>query len=408
MAASRRERTVTVYCIECGESIEAAARICDTCGAAQPVDDVPFVEPVPGAVAVAVAEAEPVAVAEPEPVAVAEPEPVAVAEPEPVAVAESEPEPEPVTTPIGTACAVCGRPLAPEARFCGGCGASRPAAEPAPPPPPAAAAPPRPAPQWQNSLPAQLRPAPPEVLGVCGLMGLAGVLTLWPALKVLPDVFDLLGAGGLARSFGLFLLSISLLLAFFGGACLFLAWRLRQADRVARGLTYVLLGGLTGSILFGNTHTTGLTIVMLTAAAAAAVLALAPGSREFFASGRQGEHPDGLVIARTIVSVWAAIMLVVGLTFLPLGSLGGKFVAVGAFLIAIGAAAFYLNARLAEGDETARIAVSAGAGVYFVLLLVLGDRSPGLLLPLAMVVGVAGYLWIPADVQEFFSRRPMR
>jgi hypothetical protein len=231
----------------------------------------------------------------------------------------------------------------------------------------------------------------------------AGLLVLWPAVKILPDLLDLLSSGGF--QFGLFLLAVWLLFAFFGGSCLYLAFRLTRADRVARGLSYVLMGGLALAILIGNEHTAGLTITMLLAAASVAVLALTPGPRAFFASGKQGEHPDGLVIARTLIAVWAVIMLAVGLVFLPLGGLGAKYVIVGLFFIGLGGGAFFLSSRLAQGDQTARIIVSAGAGIYLILLLILGDRDPGLLLPLAMVVGIGAYLWIPQDVQRFFNER---
>jgi hypothetical protein len=163
------------------------------------------------------------------------------------------------------------------------------------------------------------------------------------------------------------------------------------------------------ALLFSKARTTDLTFVMLLSAGAGLVLAFAPGSRAHFSGGYQGEHPEGVVIARTLVAVWAGLVALVGLLFLPLGSLGAKFVVVGLALLAMCAAAFYLNRRLATGDPMARIAISAGGALYLVLLLILGDRSAGLLLPLAMVVGIAAFLWIPADVQRFFaagSNRP--
>jgi hypothetical protein len=269
-----------------------------------------------------------------------------------------------------------------------------PRAAPAGSPPPRAAAP---------------RPAagvPPDLLAVCALMALAGLLTLWPVVTSVPDLLEIVfSSDSFSRAFGLLLLTFWLMLAFFGCACLLLAFRLTQGDRVARGLTYVLLGGLALSILVGNTKTTGLWITMLVSAAAVAVLALAPGPRAFFAQGAQGEHPDGLVIARTLIAVWAGIMAVAGLMMLPTGSLAAKYAIVGLLFLALGAVAFFLNSRLAHGDPVARVVVSTGAVVYLVLLLILGDRSPGLLLPLAMVIGVAGYLWIPADVQRYFTAR---
>ena len=119
---------------------------------------------------------------------------------------------------------------------------------------------------------------PADLVAVCALMALAGVLMLIPALRVIPDMLDLLTSGdGLGRSLGLLLATVWIVLAFFGGSCLFLAWRLTQSDRVARGLSYVLLGSLALSLLFSS-DATGLTVVALLSAAAGLVLAFSPGS----------------------------------------------------------------------------------------------------------------------------------
>jgi hypothetical protein len=335
-------------------------------------------------------EVEPVAVdpapeaVEPEPLAV-EPEPEAV-EPEPLAF-EPEPEavaPEPEHQPVAAA------------------------HEPAPPPTPPTPAPPSTptAPRdWQQSLPGPLRSVPPELLVICGLMALAGVLTLWPALKILPSIFDLLGTGGFGRDFGLLLLTVWVVLAAFGSACLLLAWRLAHADRVARGLTYVLLGGLAGSLLLGNVHDVQLTLVWIASLAAIAILALSPSTNAFFAGdgARQGDQPVPIVVARTLLAVWASCVGLVGLMFLPLGGLGGKYVVIGLVFLIIGGGGFALSSRLARADPTARLIATAGAGAFLVLLLILGRADPGLLLPLSLVIGVTFNLWIPAEAQAFFG-----
>ena len=158
-------------------------------------------------------------------------------------------------------CMKCATENAEESKFCGGCGAA------------IATAPPTPTPMavpsgqgfkasvgtLQKSMPGPFSKIPPELLVVCALMALAGVLTLLPVLRALPSTFDLLQFSII----GLYVLDVLLVLGFFGVACLILSWRLAHGDRVARGLTYVLLGGLGGSILFGETHGTSLILVML-------------------------------------------------------------------------------------------------------------------------------------------------
>lgn len=263
----------------------------------------------------------------------------------------------------------------------------------------------RPRPTWQQSLPAPFNAIPVEVLTICGLLAAAGVLTLWPAVRVLPDIFDLLGSGGIFRDLGLLLLTVWVVLALFGVGALVLAWRLAHADRVARGLTYVLCGGLGGSILLGDEQTTALVLVMLASFATIGILVAVPRVQAFFAGdgAPQGDMPVPIVIARTLVAIWAALVVLVGAMFLPLGGLGSKFVFVGVVLLVLGIGAFRLNGQLAAGDPVARNVVSAGGCVYAFLLVVLGRRDPGLLLPLSLAAGVLWNLWMPAEAQRHFA-----
>lgn len=238
-------------------------------------------------------------------------------------------------------------------------------------------------------------------------MAAAGALTLYPAVRVLPDIVEALSDSGLARTFGLLLLSVWAMLAFAGCALVYLAWRLGHGDRVARGLAYVLLGGLGTAILIGGHPPTEFVFVTVFCFAAVAVLGGAPRVRSFFAGADEpeGEQPTPVVIARTLVAVWSGVMIFVGVTWLPLGGLAQPFVPIGLALIAIGVAAWYLNRRLASGDPTARTIISAGAAVYLVLLLILGERQPGVIVPLSLAVGVVVHLWLPPQSQEYFAAK---
>lgn len=337
-------------------------------------------------------------------------------------------------------CPTCGRSLEGAVRFCFGCGTDlaaavthgaapaggvqSPPAQPAAPQPTAAyvspaaptlaagyapgAVPASNAPgqmAWQSRATGRFAMAPPELLAVCALMAIAGGLTLWPVIRVLPDIFDLFGDGEFGRDLGLLLLTVWVVLGLFGVACLLLAWRLGHADRVARGLTHVLLGGLGASILIGDVHDWQLIVVMLVGFGSMAVLAFAPRVQAYFTgpAARQYDAVASIVTARVLVAVWASIMVVVGAMFLPLSDIGQKFLVVGVFLVALGVGGFILNRRLDQADPLARILVSAGAAVYIILLLVVDRRDPGMILPLSLGAGVVYFLWFPAESREFFA-----
>jgi hypothetical protein len=282
--------------------------------------------------------------------------------------------------------------------------AAAPAAAAFPPPAGAPGRPPAPA-DWQRSLPAPFNAIPVAVVVVCALMAFAGLLVLWPVVAALPDTIELLGQGGLAFQIGLLVLTLWVVLGLFGAALLVLAWRLAHADRVARGLTYVLCADLGLSILFGDEQNGQLTLVMLACFGTIAALGVAPHVRAFFTGGEapQSGQPVALVVARTLVAVWAACITLVGAMFLPLSGLGTKFVLVGIAMLALGIGAFYLNGRLAERDRSARVIISWGAVLYGVLTLIIGRRDPGMLIPLGIVVGVTWNLWVPREAKVHFG-----
>jgi hypothetical protein len=178
-----------------------------------------------------------------------------------------------------------------------------------------------------------------------------------------------------------------------------------HADRVARGLSYVLLSGIAVSILFGEDHDTELVLAMLACIASVAVLAFSPRVNQFFLDEGAPDHgqPGPIVIARTLLAIWTGCALLLGAAFLPLGDIGGKWVIVGFVLLGLGAGAWRLNGRIAGGDPTARGLVTVGAILYGAALLILGDHSSGLLLPLALAVGIVWNLWYPEESKRHFD-----
>jgi len=370
----------SVSCRSCGTSITSSARFCENCGARQdaatpndPADDETLVQPRE---------------------AITSPVPVDLSKQradqrsgrlwarDPASSAPAEPAPPPTSPPVP--------PPAP---------AKQAAATPSPTVATARAR----ASDWQTSLPAPFNAVPLELLAACALMTIAGLLTLVPAIRMVPDIVELLGLRGFARQIGLLLLTVWTMLALVAVALIFLAWKIVHGDRVARGLSYVLLGGLGGAILIGDEHSTELVLGMLACFGALAVLALAPSLREFFGgAGLTGEQPAAVVQARMLVAIWAATMIFVGVMFLSLDDLDGKFLPIGVLLVVLGAATWYLNGRLAMGDPTGRALITAAAGAYLILLLILGEGHPGLILPLALAAGAVVNLWAGSEVQQHF------
>src|SRR5581483_48045 len=223
-------------------------------------------------------------------------------------------------------CGACGKAMPATAAFCPGCGASVTPLQSQRSMPATNAVP---APRAHGVQPATAPPrvamlsgavAPTELLLVCAVMAIAGALVMWPVLDALPDTIRLFGDGALGRDLGLLLLLVWTMMGAFAAACVVLAWRLLHADRVARGLTYVLAGGLGLSILLGNEKGTQLDLVMVACFGIVAVLAFAPRVQAFFTgpNARQYDQPTSVVIARTLVAVWASAILLIGLVFLPL------------------------------------------------------------------------------------------
>lgn len=368
----------SVSCRSCGTSITSSARFCENCGARQdaatrndPADDETLVQP-----REATTSAVPVDLSKQR--ADQQSERLWAGDPASSAPAEPTPAPAPPPpAPPGQAAATPSPALA-TARARAG--------------------------DWQTSLPAPFNAVPLELLAVCALMTIAALLTLVPAIRIVPDIVELLGLSGFARQIGLLLLTVWAMLALVGVALIFLAWKMVHGDRVARGLSYVLLGGLGGAILIGDEQSTELVLGMLACFGALAVLALAPSLREFFGGAglTAGEQPAAVVQARMLVAIWAATMIFVGVMFLSLDDLDGKFLPIGVLLVLLGAATWYLNGRLARGDPTARSLITVAAGAYLVLLLILGEGHPGLILPLALAAGAVVNLWAGSEAQQHF------
>jgi hypothetical protein len=262
----------------------------------------------------------------------------------------------------------------------------------------------------QQKLPAHLPGIPLEVLGVCGVMALSGLLLLWPGLSLLSDGFPLLGDGSIGLAIGLLAIDIGALILALAAAFGLLAWRLSHGDRVARGMSYILLGAIVFAVIVGGSHPTGLIIVMLLSVACLIVLAAAPSVRQFFtgAGAADAGQPVSVTIARTLLTWFAVVAIFLGVTFLPMGILGGQMVFAGIIFLAVGVGVFVLSSRLAGGEPTARLIVTILMAVYALLALIGGGRNTATLLDLGIAAGIVCLLWLPQDAKDFFAVTPVQ
>ncbi len=246
---------------------------------------------------------------------------------------------------------------------------------------------------------------PPELLVVSLLMAIAGAFLLRVVLPEVPNVFRLFGDGEFGRDLGLLLAMICIVLGAVAVALLLLAWRIAHADRVARGLSYVLLGSFAAAIIVSNDHTHWVILSLVASLGAIVILAWSPRVQTFFLEhGKDAAQPTPVVIVRTLVAWWASVVLLVGVVLLPLGNISGKDVLVGLILIAVASTALGLNRRLAAGDQFARQVISGLPVAVVIADAVLGTRSVALIVPLGVSIGIAIFLWVPSTSREFFDR----
>jgi hypothetical protein len=278
-------------------------------------------------------------------------------------------------------------------------------------PPPLVA--PTPAAQWELPLPLARQPmrsgqsVPPELLLVVALMLLAAAFCFYIGLKPMPDIVQVTFSGNqFGAAVGAPILAVLLVFTAFGGACLYLARRLMLADRVARGLSYVLLAGLGGTIAVTGSPTTQLTLTMVASFASLAVLALFPNVQRFFTNGPDSLLPVPVTIACTLLQAWAAVMAIVGICLLPCGALSQRLVIGGLVMVCLALLAVWCAREVKAGSPTGRSSATIGAVIYGFASLVVGRNTPAVIVPLSMAIGVMAFLWLPLQSQQFFGASP--
>ena len=249
---------------------------------------------------------------------------------------------------------------------------------------------------------------PIELWLVIAAFGIPGAWLTIKMITVLPDAFKDLGSNYFGFRFGLALLLIVVLVGLVGVAMLYIAWKLYQRDRVGRGLAYAFAGTLVVSIAFSNDHTQAETWAMILSIVGIAILALAPRVRAVFDQSSVDGEPTSVVVSRTLIAIFSACAVLVGVIYLLLGTVSGKYVVAGIIAILLAIGAQRLSKRLTSADRQARLYVSIGGAGYVVLLLILGRPSAGLLVPIGLGAAATLCLWLPNDARAFFGDEPLK
>jgi hypothetical protein len=235
-------------------------------------------------------------------------------------------------------------------------------------------------------------------------MSLAGLLLVGLSVAGAVLILGLLADGEGLWRLGLVLLGQIAMMAALGVGLMVLALQMASGSRVARGVSFVLLLAVTAGLAFGADRGLPALLVIAGCLVTLGLLALAPNVNAFFrGSPAHGTEALSVVVARTLIAIWAGTAILMGLVYLPLAGLNWRLTALGMALIALGVVSLIGNSRLAAGSSSARILLTIGAAGYVLLLLTLGQWQPTLIVPLSLIGGVLGFLWLPADAKAHFA-----
>lgn len=253
-------------------------------------------------------------------------------------------------------------------------------------------------------------PVPPELWAVIGLISLAGAMLLYQTVPALPDIVEFVFSSNPFKTLGLFFAVFLIEIALLGIILLALAYALYCGDASARITAMVLCAALGVSFLLQQPERTNVeNWVMFLSLAITGVLALAPATRDWFASARRAlPEPTTVAAARSISSVMAVALGMIALGILPAASYEGIFLLVGGGLCAVSVVILRKQGGLRAGDADARTLVSALMVGYIVLLLITRSEASAdtLVVPMALAAAVVGLLWLPAASQVHFGGDP--
>jgi hypothetical protein len=249
---------------------------------------------------------------------------------------------------------------------------------------------------------------PLELWLVVAAFALPGAWLVYEVVKALPDAIKYLGSQYFGFRLGLALVLLLLVIGALGVAMVAIAWRLYRRDRVGRGLAYAFGGTIIVSVLLASDRTSAETWAMVFSIVGIAILAFAPRVRAIFDASAPGAAPTSVVVSRTLIAIFSGVTLLIGAVYLLLSSDSGKYAVAGVIAIAAAILASRWSRRLDAADKQARLYLSLGGAVVGVLLIALGEKDVGLLVPLGMIVSAIGCLWLPNDARAFFGDQPIR
>lgn len=250
-----------------------------------------------------------------------------------------------------------------------------------------------------------------EVWLVVALFAIPGVYLVVSVLRVVPDLVDIIGAaGGAFLRFMLVVLFFLVVVAAVGVGLIAIAWLLFKRSRVGRGLAYVTLAVFVLTVAFAEERTTALVIAMIASLIATGILAFTPAARDHFTGPGSPDldHPVSVVVVRVLLALEAAASGVFALMYLIIIDVDGKFVVAALIWGALAVGSFIALQRLRTPDRTVRVIVTAACGAGVILLLALGDRSAGAVIPIGVLAAIVGALWLPNDTRAWFGDEPLR
>ena len=252
-------------------------------------------------------------------------------------------------------------------------------------------------------------PAPRQLRVVIGLLALAGGVMLYQTGPLVPDVVQFTFTSNLLESLGLFYVVYLVELCLLGIVLLALARRLSRGDASARVTASMVCGALGLSYLLQEHRADTENSVMVLSLVVAAVLAVAPATRAWFAAADDRPAPAPVIAARSVAAAMAVALGVLGLAALPAMSLSGVLSLVGAGLC-IGGVLIARSLRgVRAGDPDARTLLSSVMVGEVVLLGMARAEAPAveaLVVPMALGGAVVALLWLAPSSRVHFSRVP--
>lgn len=255
----------------------------------------------------------------------------------------------------------------------------------------------------------QIGGRPIEVWIVVALFALTGAYLLFVTLKAAPEFFRLFTYSGPFFRLALLFFWFWLVIVAVGAAFLAIAWLIHRGDRVGRGLAMFVAAEWTLAVLFAESPQRSDVLVMIGVLAATTVLFVTPGATTFFENRDSVlvASPTSVVVVRVMVAVVAFFLGISGLLYLVADAFESGLSVVGVVFLVACPAAWIAGQQLSSANQTARIALSVVGGALCILGLIFGERTVGMLQPLAIVAMIPLGLWLPPDARRFFGDSPL-